>query len=155
MFINYIERRKSRCVEYVGDGDTNSFGSVVQALTKKFGDGYNIIKEDCIGHLQKRMGAALRNFKSECRGTKLSDGKTVGGTGRLTDKAVDLIQTYYGCAIRNNEGIEKIAGAIWAIYYHMIRGPSDESLEEQHSYYQMVQTHGATIRQDKPYRHLQ
>ena len=80
------------------------------------------------------MDAALRNFKSECRGTKLSDGKTVGGTGRLTDKAVDLIQTYYGCAIRNNEGIEKIAGAIWTIYYHTIRGPSDGSLEEQHSY---------------------
>ena len=48
MFINSIERRKLRYVEHVGDGDTNSFGAVVQALTEKFGDDYNIIKEDCI-----------------------------------------------------------------------------------------------------------
>ena len=76
MFINSIERRKLRYVEYVGDVDTNSFGAAVQALTEIFVDDYNIIKEDCIGHIQKRMGAALRNFKSECRGIKLSDGKT-------------------------------------------------------------------------------
>ena len=31
MFINSIERRKLRYVEYVGDGDKNSFGAVVQA----------------------------------------------------------------------------------------------------------------------------
>ena len=31
------------------------------------------------------MGAALHNFKSDCRGAKLSDGKTVGGMWRLTD----------------------------------------------------------------------
>ena len=134
MFINSIERRKLKYGEYVGDGHTNSFGAVVHALTEKYGDGYSIMKEDCIGHIQKRMGAALRNYKSECRGTKLPDGKTVGGAGRLTDKAIDQMQTYYGYAIRNNVGIEDIACAIWAIYYHMICGPSDESLDDQHLY---------------------
>ena len=134
MFVNSVTRRKLKYVEYVEDGDTNSFGAVAEALLEKFGDQYPIIKEDCIGHIQKRMGAALRNYKSECRGSKLADGKTVGGAGMLTDKVVDLIQTYYGCAIRNNQGIENIAQAIRAIYYHMICCPSDESLEEQHLY---------------------
>ena len=73
-------------VEYVGDGDTNSFGAVVEALVEKFGDKYKVKKEDCIGHVQKCMGAALRNFKSKCHGAKLDDGKTVGGKERLTDK---------------------------------------------------------------------
>ena len=94
------------------------------------------------------MGAALRNYKSECRGSKLADGKTVGA-GRLTDKVVDLIQTYYGCAIRNNQGIENIAQAIWAIYYHMICGPSDESLEEQHLYCPNGANHGVNIKKIK------
>ena len=45
------------------------------------------------------------------------DGKGVGGAGRLTDAAADLIQTYYGYAIRNNKGdIKKISTAIWAIF---------------------------------------
>ena len=67
MFINSIERRKLRYVEYVEYvGDTNSFGAVVQSLTEKFGDDYNIIKEDCIGHIQKRMGAALRFKLAVC-----------------------------------------------------------------------------------------
>ena len=34
----------------------------------------------------------------------MSDGKTVGGVGRLTDKIIDKIQNYYGQSIRNNSG---------------------------------------------------
>ena len=89
MFTNSIDRRKLKCVEYVGDGDTNSFGAVVQAVAEKYGDNYKAEKKDCIGHIQKRMGNALRNYKSDCRGTPLADGKTVGGAWRLTDKRID------------------------------------------------------------------
>ena len=61
------------------------------------------------------MGAALRNYKN--KGGTLPDGKGVGGTGRLTAKVIDQIQTYYGYAIRNNKGdTGAIIKAIWAIY---------------------------------------
>ena len=88
-----MEKHNLKYSEYIGDGDTNSFGAVSQALQIKFGDDYPIIKEDCIGHIQKRMGSALRNCKNNCRGTILTDGKSMGGFGRLTDKVVGRIQT--------------------------------------------------------------
>ena len=135
MFLRSIDKHKLKYAEYIGDGDTNSFGAVQQALVEKYGDQYQIDKEDCIGHIQKRMGAALRNYKNKCKGTVLPDGKTVGGAGRLTDRVVDHIQTYYGYAIRNNKGCEeKIIKAVWAIFYHMILGPSYERVATQHSY---------------------
>jgi hypothetical protein len=61
-----------------------------------------IIKLECIGHIQKRMGKRLRNFRIEMKGKKLSDGKGVSGNGRLTDKQIDSLQFYYGKAIRDN-----------------------------------------------------
>ena len=81
------------------------------------------------------MGSAHRIYKNNCRGILLPDGKTVCGKGRLGDAIVDRIQTYYGYAIRNNKGErDKIVEAIWAIYYHLIIGPSYESLEQQHTF---------------------
>ena len=79
------------------------------------------------------MGNAIRNYKSDCRGTPLPDGKTVGAW-RLTDKRIDQIQAYYGYAIRNNKGIDNISHDIWTIYFHSIVGLSNETLEEQHEY---------------------
>ena len=97
--------------------------------------GTNIkLRKKTIGHIQKRMGSALRTYKNKCKGTVLPDGKTVGGVGRLTDKIIDRIQTYYGYAIRHNKGNEeKIIKATWAVCYHMILGPS-YSLIAQHSF---------------------
>ena len=135
MFLRSIEKHNLRYTKYVGDGDSSAFGSVKEALKEKYGDSYIIEKEDCIGHVQKRMGSALITYKNKKRGSKLSDGKGTGGTGQLTNVAVDKIQTYYGYAIRNNKGkTEKIIEAIWAIFYHMLGGPPSESLTEQHRF---------------------
>ena len=135
MFLQSIDKHNLKYTEYIGDGDSNSFGAVKKALSEKYGDDYDVRKEDCIGHIQKRMGSALRTYKNNSKGIVLSDGKSVGGVGRLTDKVIDRIQTYYGYAIRNNKGNdEKIIRAVWAIFYHLILGPSYESLEAQHSY---------------------
>ena len=73
-----------------------------------------------MGHIQKRMGPTLRKYKRDVTG-KLSNGGTVGGRGRLTDAVIDNSQNYYGAAIRNNNNsVNKIKNAIWAIYYHCI-----------------------------------
>ena len=103
----------------MGDGDSSSFGAVAIAVKIKYGDNYVVSKEDFIGQIQKRMGSALREYKNKRRGTLLSDGKCVGGQGRLTDVVVDKIQTYFGYAIRNNTGNpDEVVKAIAAILYH-------------------------------------
>ena len=35
---------------------------------------------------------------------KLSDGKGIIDSGRLTDKAINILQNYYGMAMRSNVG---------------------------------------------------
>ncbi|GFX32978.1 uncharacterized protein TNCV_5005381 [Trichonephila clavipes] len=65
------------------------------------------------------MGARLRKLKTMNRGKKLSDGKSISGKNRLTDKFIDTITTYYGNAIRqNNSSVSDMRQAIWAIYCH-------------------------------------
>ena len=103
-------------------------------MAAKFGHGYEIIKEECVGHVQKRLGTALRRYKNNTKGKKLSDGKPIGGRGRLTDKIIDRMQNYYGNAIRGNKGnVEGMKTSIKAIQHHMIKNESS-TLDEQHQY---------------------
>ena len=59
------------------------------ALFEKYGEQYVVIKEDYVGHTQKRMGSSLRKYKIKKRDIKLPDNGTVGGSGRLTDAVID------------------------------------------------------------------
>ena len=119
---------------FVGDGDTGGFGKVQSKLKDVYGDEYVIIKEECAGHIQKRMGSGLREYKRKIRGLKLADGLSVGGRkGRLVDKLIDKIQNYYGEAIRSHANdLDGMVNAILAIYKQIIVDDS-QSLEEQHS----------------------
>ena len=65
---------------------------------------YPIVKQECVGHVQKRLGTALRNYKKNLKGLKMSDGGRVEGRGRLSDNVIDKMQKYYGRAIRENSG---------------------------------------------------
>ncbi|GFX13318.1 hypothetical protein TNCV_2907411 [Trichonephila clavipes] len=47
------------------------------------------------------MGNRLRKLKA-LLGEKVSDGKTIGGKGRLTDAIISKLTTFYGNAIRAN-----------------------------------------------------
>ena len=53
---------------------------------------------------------------------KRSDGKTVGGPGRLADKVINMMQSYYGKEIRGNKGnLEGMKSSIKATQHHMIK----------------------------------
>ena len=120
------------CTTHVGDGDSSSFATVRDKCFEKFGDKYKVVKEECLGHVQKRMGKALLELISKMRGHKLDDGKSVGGKGRLTRRMVDHIQNNYGAAIRSNVGsIDAMYDAIWALFKHTVVD-SALSLEQQH-----------------------
>ncbi|GFU98664.1 uncharacterized protein TNCV_272311 [Trichonephila clavipes] len=56
----------------------------------------SVTKYECIGHVQKRVGARLRKLKSK--------NKNLSGKGKLTDSFIDRLQNYYGIVVRSNVG---------------------------------------------------
>ncbi|CAH3150898.1 unnamed protein product [Pocillopora meandrina] len=91
-----IELHNMRYKWMVSDGDSKAFNTVQHAY-----DDCEVIKLDCVGHVQKRMGKHLMNLKA-CSKGKLADGKPIGGRGRLTEGKIKQLQRYYGLAIRQN-----------------------------------------------------
>lgn len=95
---------------YIGDGDTKTFKSI-QNLNPY--EDIEVKKKECVGHVQKRMGSRLRAVKKNVKGL---GGK---GAGKLTDKVIADLTTYYGLAIRRHpDSVEDMKNAIWAIFYH-------------------------------------
>ena len=82
--------------EYIGDGDSSSYIAVQKS--NPYGD-VEIIKKECIGHVQKRIGTRCRALCKSLKGQKLSDGKGISGKGRLSNKAINTLQNFYGMAI--------------------------------------------------------
>ena len=111
------EKHQLQYTEYVGDGDSSSFIEVEKA--KPYGDDVEIKKRECIGHVQKRVGTRCRDLRKSLKGVKLSDGKGISGKGRLTDKAINTLQNYFGMAIRSNSGdVNSMRKAIGAVLFH-------------------------------------
>lgn len=120
--------RGVKYINYIGDGDTKTFSSVVDS--KPYGD-MPIHKLECVGHVQKRMGARLRKLKLEYKSKKLEDGRSLSGKGRLTDAIINKLTVYYGNAIRQNaDSLENMRKAVWAVYFHT----RSTDLEPLHSF---------------------
>ena len=102
---------------FIGDGDSKGFSAVKDA--QPYGPDVTITKEECVGHVQKRVGSSLRSLKKSLKGQKLDDGKPVSGQGRLTDQMIDTLQTYYGNARRSHPSdLQSMARAILASFCH-------------------------------------
>ena len=72
---------KFRYKHFVSDGDSSTLASLMKE--KPYGEDYEIVKEDCIGNIQKWMGYVLRRLVVEYKGKFLSDSKKISGTGGL------------------------------------------------------------------------
>ena len=115
------EKRGLRYVGYLGDGDSSAFNSVV--ASKPYGNTCKIYKLECINHIAKRVGARLRNLVETFKKNKqkLSDGKSIGGKGRLTGNQINRLQSLYRIAIIQNLGdVAAMKKAVMAIVYHSI-----------------------------------
>ena len=120
--------RKLRNINYLGDGDSEFFSEISKL------DIYpqnQIQKLECVDHIQKRLVSRLRKLKSTKKGP-LSDGKTLGGKGRLTDKMINKLQNYFGIAIRQSAGktVFEMKKAIGAVLFHCSEA-SDLDLKHQ------------------------
>ena len=81
-------------------------------------DNVSVVKKECVGHVQKRVGTALRKLKK--------DNKGLGSKGRLTDAMIDKLQNYYGIAIRSNsKDIDGMKKAIYAAFCHCASSEND------------------------------
>ena len=106
-FTRSIEKNSLRYTEFYGDGDSKSFSAV-----KTIYPNIEILKRECIGHVQKRIGTRLRALKKNIKG--------IGGKGKLTNSIIDKLQNYYGISIRSNVGdLEKMKKAIHASLFHV------------------------------------
>ena len=61
-----LGEHKLRYIPLVGDGDSKSYAEVKKLAPN--GEAVFIPKEDCIGHVTKRMGTALRKLQTTYKG---------------------------------------------------------------------------------------
>ncbi|GFX49322.1 uncharacterized protein TNCV_3334401 [Trichonephila clavipes] len=115
IFHRSLSHRSVRYTSYIGDGDSKTFSSIT--ASHPYGEDITVSKIECVGHVQKRMGTRLRKLKQ--MSSKLSDGKSIGGKGRLTDRMIDLAldNVPYGNAIRQNKTcLSDMRKTVWALY---------------------------------------
>ncbi len=67
-FLHSVKKRNLKYKIFLGDGDTDCFATVASECKKAFGQDYIVVKKECVGHIQKRLGTALRKYKNEKRG---------------------------------------------------------------------------------------
>ena len=100
------------------DGDSKTVASLNQL------DPYNleIIKEDCVNHVAKRMWHAIDKIRSA---------KKLGGQKGITLDTRDLLAKYYACALKDNApDVEKMKNGVYASLFHMVSTDDDP----HHSY---------------------
>ena len=74
-----------------------------------------------MGLVQKRVGTRLRELKKRLGASKLSNGCPIGGAGRLPGRLINMVQTYFGMAIRSNGGdLQAMVKACWAALFHKV-----------------------------------
>ncbi len=88
---------KLRYKHFGSDGDNSTLVSLMKE--KPYGEDCEMVKEDCIGHIQIWMGSALRRLVVEYKGKFLSDSKKISGTGRHTKKVIDKLQTFKAMSV--------------------------------------------------------
>ena len=108
--------RGFRYTTLLSDGDANTFKHLSDL--KVYGD-VVLEKEECINHVSKRLGTALRKLASS--GKKA--GVTLGGRGhgKLTQAAIIKLTAYYGKAVRAHPGdLNGMWDAVLSTFYHAI-----------------------------------
>ena len=114
MWKRSVEKNGMRYTTMLCDGDSKSYDAISEE--KVYGPEVVIEKEDCVNHVSKRMGTALRNLVSGAK----AKGSSVSGKGKLTQQKIIKIQNYYGRAIKDHhDDIHLLKKRIFAILLHL------------------------------------
>jgi putative NIF3 family GTP cyclohydrolase 1 type 2 len=114
-----------RYTTLLSDGDCKTY-SVLQKQ-KPYGENVKIEKEECVNHVAKRLGTALRSLVTDNR----KKGVTLGGRGhgKLTQMAMKKLQCYYTKAIRSHKTVQSMSTAVWASLLHCASTDDDPKHE--------------------------
>ncbi len=118
-----IEKHNFRYTTLLSDGDAKTFKHLCSLNV--YGD-VPPTKEECVNHVAKRMGTALRNLSTQGK----KKGVTLGGRGygKLTQAAITKYTGYFGKAIRAHPNdLEAMKNAVFATFHHAIS--TDEKLD--------------------------
>ena len=75
--------RPARYTKYYGDSDSKAYSEVQNIYGDK-----EVVKFECVGRYQKRVGTRLRKLKKDNE-----------GLGELTAPLIDKLQNYFGIAL--------------------------------------------------------
>ncbi|GFT25869.1 uncharacterized protein TNCV_1518291 [Trichonephila clavipes] len=106
-----------RYITVLSDGNCKTFSYLCQK--KVYRPDIVIKKEECINHVRKRFGTALRSTLKDCRAQGISlSGKAQGS---LKEATIKNLTTYYQKAILRNKGdVSAMIKAICATLLHSI-----------------------------------
>lgn len=114
LFERSLKKYGLRYTTVLCDGDSRTFLALQEADVYGY---VKIEKEDCVNHVQKRMGSALRTLLSKHRG---SGKESLGGKGKLTADLISKLTSYYGWALKSHKGnVEATQKAVMATYHHV------------------------------------
>lgn len=117
LFKRSISLCNMRYTTLLSDGDSKTHQHL-QKL-KVYGEHVLIEKEECVNHVAKRLGTALRELVKTTRAKNITLGGR--GHGKLTDATITKLTNYYGHAIRSNSGsLHAMKTAIYATIFHAI-----------------------------------
>ena len=114
LWLRSVKQNRLRYTVMVSDGDSKLYDQL--RLLQPYGKDHRVFKEECINHVGKRLGTALRNLTSDCS----KRGITLGGKGygRLTQMAIGKLQVYFTRAIRSHATAAEMKRAIMATLDH-------------------------------------
>ena len=113
LFCRSVEKNKLRYTKMLGDGDAKTHARI-EAVDPY--EGRPILKLECVNHVAKRLGSALRDLKAR----RSAQNRPIGGRGKLTDDWITKLTGYYGSAIKENSGdLDGMERAVWASYHHV------------------------------------
>lgn len=100
-----------RYVTFIGDGDSSAYRLVCALNDNAEPYDQPVVKEECINHVGKRIGARLRKLKRTL----------LGGASMLPDAVVDKLTSYYSKAIRDNirTNTQTMKKVVLVSYFHL------------------------------------
>ena len=95
------------------DGDAKTVASLNEAGFYE----EEIIKEDCVNHVAKRIWTAMEQLKKKLQGTS----ESLTGKGKLTRAVQDKLAGYYASQLKQNApDIEKMREGVYASLFHSV-----------------------------------
>ncbi|KAK6962753.1 NADP-cytochrome b5 reductase [Biomphalaria glabrata] len=113
MWSRSVEKNGFRYKSVISDGDTNTIKAIHEQ--NPYPD-LVVEKRECLNHVSKRLGTALRNVVDTKKKQKITLGGN--GKGKLTQPKINKLQKYFTKALRSSTTIPQMRKAIWATFYH-------------------------------------